>query len=158
MSDKRCPKCGIVKLLTEFYPDTSTKSGLASHCKTCKRIGAKERQARYRANNKQKIAISWSQYYYSNKASKYGLSRAQFDAIVEKQNNRCAVCRSEFTVDSPPHVDHDHACCSSRKKSCGKCLRELLCRLCNLGLGYFKDSPELLQAAIVYLSRYKEAA
>ena len=31
-------------------------------------------------------------------------------------------------------VDHDHNCCDERAKSCGKCVRGLLCETCNLRL------------------------
>ncbi len=65
------------------------------------------------------------------------------------------MCHDEFSVDNPPHVDHDHSCCPTKKRSCGSCTRELLCRLCNLGLGYFRDNIELLEAAQRYLTRHK---
>lgn len=40
------------------------------------------------------------------------------------------------------HLDHDH--------SSGK-FRGWLCDTCNRGLGYFKDSPQLLRKAAIYL-------
>jgi hypothetical protein len=47
-------------------------------------------------------------------------------------------------------VDHDHNCCPS-KKTCGKCIRGLLCMDCNRGLGYFRDDTARLDRAISYL-------
>jgi 5-methylcytosine-specific restriction endonuclease McrA len=35
MNEKRCPKCGAVKPLTNFHKDSSKKDGLKSHCKAC---------------------------------------------------------------------------------------------------------------------------
>jgi hypothetical protein len=29
-------------------------------------------------------------------------------------------------------VDHDHACCQKKNRSCGKCIRGLLCHTCNI--------------------------
>ena len=43
---------------------------------------------------------------------------------------------------------------SPRKRSCGRCIRGILCSNCNVGLGNFHDSPELLKAAISYLLAY----
>ena len=67
-----------------------------------------------------------------------------------EQNGVCAICKT--TPQSGKHltVDHDHSCCNS-EMSCGQCLRGLLCRSCNTGLGGFSDSIENLKRAIVYL-------
>lgn len=37
---KICPKCGVSKGRDGYYPDTSTSSGLTSHCKTCQCPGS----------------------------------------------------------------------------------------------------------------------
>ncbi len=44
--------------------------------------------------------------------------------------------------DKSVHIDHCH--------KTGK-VRGLLCKLCNCGLGYFRDDPKLMLAAITYL-------
>jgi hypothetical protein len=77
------------------------------------------------------------------------------DKILNNQGGKCAICkRFEDDLKSPLHVDHDHNCCSG-EKSCGKCIRGLLCYDCNRGLGAFKDSDLLLKNAQVYLSLTK---
>ena len=81
----------------------------------------------------------------------FHLSPEQFQERIEGQNNRCAVCGTEFV--RTPHVDHNHSCCSGQK-TCGKCVRGLLCHQCNCGLGNFHDDPDLMQKAIDYLRRY----
>jgi len=50
------------------------------------------------------------------------------------------------------HIDHDHNCCAGAK-SCGACVRGVLCSRCNIGLGCFSDSPDKLSAAMRYLER-----
>lgn len=80
----------------------------------------------------------------------YGINRARFDEMLAAQNNGCAVCGGVNASGRDFHVDHDHSCCEGTK-SCGKCVRGLLCSRCNTGLGMFKDSPELLGAAARYI-------
>jgi hypothetical protein len=49
---------------------------------------------------------------------------------------------------SPGHaifIDHDHACCPG-KRSCGRCLRGLLHRTCNVAVGYFETYGDLIRA------------
>lgn len=84
----------------------------------------------------------------------YGLSPEAFQALCTLQNNKCAICRLPFT--DTPTVDHDHACCANRKKTCGKCVRGLLCMNCNAGMGNFGDNIQLLLNAVDYLRRYNE--
>ncbi len=60
----------------------------------------------------------------------------------------CGICGTET---SDYHIDHDHSCCSKGDRSCAACFRGFLCRLCNLGIGFFKDDEHRLAAAITYL-------
>lgn len=78
------------------------------------------------------------------------LSLRQYEALLHKQHNRCAVCREVF--ETTPCVDHNHLCCSEGR-SCGKCNRGLLCSSCNKGLGNFKDDPKILLKAVRYIER-----
>lgn len=71
----------------------------------------------------------------------YGLSREAYEAMVESQGGRCAIC--EITPEKLA-VDHDH--------KTGR-IRGLLCRSCNLSIGHFRDSPKALMAAAIYLER-----
>lgn len=80
----------------------------------------------------------------------YGLDDAGYQALRTAQDNRCAICQSSFE-ERQPHVDHDHKCCPG-KRSCGQCVRGLLCRYCNTALGKFNDDPALLMRAIEYLT------
>lgn len=77
----------------------------------------------------------------------YGLSWDRYEQMLKAQKSHCAICGDLM---EEVHVDHDHACCSGRK-SCGKCIRGLLCAKCNVGIGLFNDDPSLLKAAIKYL-------
>jgi hypothetical protein len=70
---------------------------------------------------------------------KYGISGAEFDALVEKQQGCCAICDEEA---SPLCVDHDHVT---------KEVRGLLCSSCNKGIGFLRDNPARLWRAAEYL-------
>ncbi|QBP33388.1 endonuclease VII [Gordonia phage BrutonGaster] len=84
---------------------------------------------------------------------RYKLSPTDFEGLIEGQGGRCAICDSRFDMSRPGliHVDHDHGCCAGGT-TCGECVRGLLCRSCNWGLGNFSDDPRRLDAAIRYLS------
>jgi hypothetical protein len=71
---------------------------------------------------------------------KYGMTVEDFEKRLADQDGKCAICRDK--LESIPHVDHDHA--TER-------VRDILCRSCNLALGFFRDSPDHLMAAINYL-------
>jgi hypothetical protein len=75
---------------------------------------------------------------------KYGLTPEQVKERLEKQRFKCAICEEPITFETC-QVDHDHAT---------KRVRRLLCGLCNRGLGNFKDSVELLEAAVRYLRAF----
>ena len=82
-------------------------------------------------------------FKYQNIKRKFGLNRAEYDTLVQ---HGCAVCGSHFRLS----VDHDHACCAG-EKSCGDCVRGVLCMRHNLALGQVADSIEELQLLIEYL-------
>jgi len=101
----------------------------ARHCRACARLNGKVQNVK-----------------------RYGITVEQFDALLEMQDSKCAICKGKFWDEvSSPHIDHDHTCCPQQQKSCGKCIRGLLCRGCNQLLGVAKDDIEVLKAAIKYL-------
>lgn len=87
-----------------------------------------------------------------NRMRKFGLSPEKTLDLLGEQDYLCKLCKNPFDMEGkrPFCVDHDHSCCSG-EYTCGKCVRGLLCDPCNKGLGYFKDSPELLRKAASYL-------
>lgn len=104
-----------------------------------------ERNRAYHQDNKDVIRLR-------HRRNRHHLTQDGYDQMVAKQNNSCGICGKEFI--ETPHIDHRHECCSGNR-SCDKCRRGLLCKDCNLGLGRFKDSIEILINAIQYLKEYK---
>ena len=74
----------------------------------------------------------------------FGLTTTQFDALVEAQRGRCAICGRTEPQKGRTRlvVDHSHVT--------GK-VHGLLCSACNAALGSFQESTEVLMAAIRYL-------
>ncbi|MCY7286676.1 MAG: endonuclease VII domain-containing protein [Cryobacterium sp.] len=86
---------------------------------------------------------------------KYGVTPSRYAAILVAQGGGCAVC--EVTETESPHslvVDHDHSCCPG-KMTCGLCVRGILCRPCNVGLGILGDDPDRVLAGHRYLTKPK---
>jgi len=97
---------------------------------------------------------------------RYGKTPAEYDAQLEEQGGHCALCEStDGDAGRRLHVDHDHACCNGKARTCGKCNRGLLCGPCNrrlaavedvLTMGTITPQPDTwLSKALAYLDSYK---
>ena len=69
----------------------------------------------------------------------HGISLQEYNCLVEKQNNVCAICG--LTMEQS-NIDHCHTT---------DCIRGILCNKCNWGLGMFNDDLDLLASASSYL-------
>lgn len=81
---------------------------------------------------------------WARRKAKYGITRDQYEALLDEQNGRCKICGGNFGYDL--RVDHNHGT--------GE-VRGLLCANCNSGIGYLKDDPEIMKSAIQYLSNMR---
>ena len=90
------------------------------------------------------------------KICKSKMAQEDYDGILADQSDGCAICGSVIPGGRGRfHVDHDHNCCGPGQKSCGKCVRGLLCVHCNFMLGHAQDDPGVLRAAADYLERHQ---
>ena len=85
-------------------------------------------------------------------STKFQMTPADFETMFDSQDRRCAICRTDQPGRSW-NIDHDHSCCDG-KRSCGRCVRGILCQLCNQGLGQFRDNTDHMRAAITYLGAF----
>jgi hypothetical protein len=92
---------------------------------------------------RKKISREWAR---KDRFRKLGFSIAMFTQRLRKQKRKCLICRCRFSKRQRPCVDHCHK--TNR-------VRGLLCNLCNVGLGSFRDSPIFLRRAARYLGRPK---
>lgn len=91
----------------------------------------------------------------ANLQSNFGMTVDEYEALHLAQGGKCAICGGHENNGRALAVDHDHSCCSGKRKNCGRCTRALLCQRCNQGVGYFRDSPEFLRAAADYIEKYR---
>ena len=80
---------------------------------------------------------------------KYGLEWDEYTSLHEKANGCCEICGKELSLlvdkdKETAYVDHDHI---TNK------VRGILCRICNVALGHFRDSKLHLLKAIEYLDK-----
>lgn len=75
----------------------------------------------------------------------------KYTEILNRQDNSCASCTRQ---DVKLVIDHDHACCPG-KRSCGNCVRGLLCSSCNIAAGMADNNPDRLEQLALYLETYK---
>jgi hypothetical protein len=79
---------------------------------------------------------------------RFGITEAEIAALLARQKNRCAICKSAKPYGSGDWaIDHDHAT--------GQ-VRGLLCSKCNLALGLLGDDPKAIAAALRYVSRHRQ--
>lgn len=106
---------------------------------------------------KQRESFDWKDYYQKNKESirrnkrarkmmGFGLTFADWEAMLQTQHHKCLICDVELNEKTRPTLDHDHAT--------GK-VRGILCNVCNRALGLFKDKQDVLKKAISYLEQFK---
>jgi len=97
-----------------------------------------KKQRAYYAKSRGK---AWLKYYY-------GITVADYEALLAKQNGKCAICREKPPRGETLCVDHCHVT--------GR-IRGLLCRGCNCGLGNYRDDPRRLRAGAAYLEASRAA-
>lgn len=126
-----CPKCTQVRWSDQFptVVKRTGRQGPAVYCQECSVAVGRHATDDHR----------WR---------KYGLTRASYEAMYAAQGGCCSICRDVIGLDDDPdaHIDHDHGTGA---------VRGVVCRGCNLGLGFFRDDPARLEAAIAYLAASK---
>ena len=171
MEMKRCSRCGETKPKSEFHRRPDRACGVLSHCKECARI---KNRAGYVANVDHRRAVS-RQWYHNNRERHrerarewqkrqgpafqaatlrrnelmriFKLTEEAYDAMFKAQSGVCGIC-GEPPAKMNLAVDHDHSCCKGGKgaRTCGKCIRGLLCSRCNRFLGWFEKYHEPARA------------
>ena len=134
---KTCNKCKVAKPTTEFHKCKTNKDGLRGDCNPCRNDYLKVWS---RANPEKRRLQKYRH--------RYGIDELQYQALLIKQNCRCAICQVPNYAHKERYflVDHDHRT--------GK-VRGLLCRNCNTALGLFQDDFKTIGQAVHYLKQVK---
>ena len=161
---KTCTKCGVPQPLSAFHTHSRSPDKLSYWCKKCASGSAtawrKNNPERFRSTRAAWNAKPESKAYNKDWREKnkdreiwyqrkymYGITRLEFDAMMDSQGGVCLLCGLPFgnRRGQSPAVDHDHVT---------KRVRGVLHGNCNRGLGFFRDDPQLLDAARFYLKWY----
>jgi hypothetical protein len=132
--------------MSEFHRNGSRSDGHAIWCRVCvstysraynKNPDVKARSrvralARYHAlpeEKKHEYNRGFTKKMHALK-NKYGLTWERYTEMLKAQGFACGICGKRASGDRLLSVDHAHDCCPG-KKSCGECVRGLLCVRCN---------------------------
>jgi hypothetical protein len=134
---RECSKCGEVKELSDFPTyNNKGKKGIRKTCHKCRYAIAKLKgyasSGHKTSRQQRKHEIKY----------RYGITEEELTAMYEAQEGRCSICKTHEDETGTLNIDHCH--------TTGK-VRGLLCKPCNMGLGYFKDDNSRLIAAAKYL-------
>ena len=138
--DGKCRICGGTDLNARNY------------CRPCLRVYDRAYRAKDPERRRARDAARSRRWRSANPEKKraqvlrrlYGLTLEQFAELLRAQGDVCAICRKSS---SDYCVDHCHA--TDR-------VRGVLCRRCNVGVGQFRDDPNLLLEAASYLAKHRE--
>ena len=160
-----CPRCGELRaphLNTYCRPCASAVARVARANKPDE-YNARARKSRaadrprYRALNK-KWRDNNPEKVRAMHLNRWGTTTAEYEARLAAQGNGCAICNASEPGRGRKYfyIDHDHACCDTKDRCCGKCIRGLLCNRCNRTLGMLRDSWWLVQRMGMYLDGWTE--
>lgn len=141
---KQCYGClgWFEPTVVNFGRRANTRDGLSERCGSCRHI--------------KQIADSTRDILLRRF---YRITEDEFNAILESQGGVCAICKrtpeEAHRSGKAFAVDHDHGHCPGNR-SCGECIRGILCDACNRGMGNLGDDPGRLRSAADYLDNWKE--
>lgn len=142
--NKTCTKCGIEKDIELFAKGSKYNGGRRNICKRCHADYMKS----YWENNpdKRKVNIETSSKPKAN-WKRHKITEDKYNELFDLYDGKCHSCKENDATS----VDHDHSCCSGQR-SCGQCVRGLLCHYCNTALGLMKDSKSKIMLLAEYIS------
>ena len=137
---KTCSTCCKIRPETDFYKRTVAPDGLATRCKECMKDRDRAHGKRYYAENRERCRLRIRR---AQLVKNYGVPRGRVSEVLKmQQTSSCEICGRPPGTGRAHHIDHDHRT---------RTYRGILCHCCNTMLGFARDDPTILQAALKYL-------
>lgn len=160
-----CSTCEVSKPVSEFQPSVAIRG--SGTCKECKYKAKREYERRNpakvnaaarlrRQRNIDQYRSAQRDHYRANRdayrnlaiRSMYGISLAEYEAMLAQQGGKCACCGATKNPNGKRlFVDHDHETGA---------IRGIICNRCNRGIGSLGDTIEGVRRALNYLERAQQ--
>ena len=144
MQTKFCRKCNSDVPVENFHKATKEKDGLYCWCKPCRRAYDISKEATRLPYHRARYHNNKDEYLDNFYKRRYKITLADYNRMLQEQNNACAVCKQSCVSGRRLSVDHSHTTGN---------VRGLLCGNCNKSLGCAKDSIDILNGLIEYLKK-----
>lgn len=128
-----CKKCNLAAKKARYDKDPKTA---IARVKAWQQANP-ERMSAYR---RKRYAEDPERFRADHLRRKFGMSLAEYDAILEAQGGGCAICGDVPKPGESFHVDH-----------LGDVVRGILCVRCNNALGQLREDVEIAGRAVDYL-------
>ncbi len=125
---KQCLECFTWQDEDDFHARSDRADGLSPYCKEC-----------------------WAA---RDMLSKHNITMAVYRTMLAAQSGTCKICQEPPSSErgNRLYIDHNHACCPTNGRSCGRCIRGLLCGNCNSGIGMLREREDLFLRAAAYVA------
>lgn len=148
MSASDQPTCGKWMPRSRAYCARSPQHH--GECRTAKALeDHRQRKTERRRGKTLDTPEARAKWRRAHKFVRFGITEERFNRMLAAQGYACGICREPFG-DGRICIDHDHACCpvsaDGRSRSCGECVRGLLCVRCNTWLGWMDKYGKLARA------------
>jgi len=185
-ASKVCRCCNKEKHKSQFYLSKQPKDGYDYYCKECRNDKTVEGHAKnprrcgltectkphyangYCKSHNARVARNGhpeptttirDKRVIENAAKTMWLYNVDFEWYEKKLDKGCDICGKSNKEWYGLHIEHDHSCCNSNK-SCGKCIRGVVCASCNTTLmhydrGTIRKNNKMIPAIERYLNEYK---
>jgi hypothetical protein len=136
---KTCNRCNQKKELGLFAKGSGYKDGRRGICKKCH----SEYMTKYYKDNPNKLKTAGK---IEKNWRRHHITEEKYAELFCKHDGKCHACK----INVATNVDHDHQCCN-KPRSCGKCVRGLLCHQCNSALGLLGDDRKKIKNLLEYI-------